>query len=433
MSTVARKIAFHTLGCKLNFSETSTLSRDSLKYGYENVNSKEFADIYVFNTCSVTENANKETRKLIRRSKRINPNAFITLVGCYAQLKPKELANIEDVNLVLGTEDKFELLNHLDQIDFSNYTKLSFGGPIKDVKAFKPSYSSDDRTRSFLKVQDGCDYICTFCTIPLARGKSRNASIKKTVNLAKDISIKNVKEIVLTGVNIGDFGVNSHEKFIDLLVALNDLNDLDRIRISSIEPNLLSNEIIEFCAKSKKIMPHFHIPLQSGSSRILKLMRRKYQTSLYKERIEHIKSLIPDACIGADIIIGFPSETDDDFLKSYDFIESLNISYLHVFSYSERQNTKAIKIKNKVSKTKKAERSLAMRELSKELKLSFEKSFVGSTREVLFEYQIDNQWFGHSDNYLPVRVNTEENLKNSIENVNIVNSVKNYLVGSFLN
>ena len=211
------------------------------------------------------------------------------------------------------------------------------------------------------------------------------------------------------------------------------MNDLDRIRISSIEPNLLSNDIIEFCAKSKKIMPHFHIPLQSGSSRILKLMRRKYQTSLFKERIEHIKSLIPDACIGADIIVGFPSETDDDFQKSYDFIESLNISYLHVFSYSERQNTKAIKIKNKVSKTKKAERSLAMRELSKELKLSFEKSFVGSTREVLFEYQVDNQWFGHSDNYLPVRVNTEENLKNSIESVNIVNSVKNYLVGSFLN
>ena len=265
MSTIAKKIAFHTLGCKLNFSETSTLSRDSLKYGYENVDSKEFADIYVFNTCSVTENANKETRKLIRRSKRINPNAFITLVGCYAQLKPEELINIEDVNLVLGSEDKFELLNHLDQIDFSYDIKSSYSGPIADVKTFKPSYSSDDRTRSFLKVQDGCDYNCTFCTIPLARGKSRNASIKKTVSIAKDISRTNAKEIVLTGVNIGDFGKGTDENFYDLIQQIDNKVDIERIRISSIEPNLLTDEIIESCFSSKKIMPHFHIPLQSGS------------------------------------------------------------------------------------------------------------------------------------------------------------------------
>ena len=432
MATQQKKVAFHTMGCKLNFSETSTIKRDFISRGFKTVSFNEYANIYVLNSCSVTENADREARKIIRQAKRLNPSSSIIVTGCYAQLKPEELAAVKEVDMIFGAKEKFNLLDHLDSIELNHKTKL-FHSEINSVSHFEPSFSSNDRTRSYLKVQDGCDYNCTFCTIPLARGASRSNTVSKTLISAKQAISSGAREIVLTGVNIGDFGVNSHEKFIDLLISLNDLNDLDRIRISSIEPNLLSNEIIEFCAKSKKIMPHFHIPLQSGSSRILKLMRRKYQTSLYKERIEHIKSLIPDACIGADIIIGFPSETDDDFQKSYDFIESLNISYLHVFSYSERQNTKAIKIKNKVSKTKKAERSLAMRELSKELKLSFEKSFVGSTREVLFEYQIDNQWFGHSDNYLPVRVNTEENLKNSIKNVNIVNSVKNYLVGSFLN
>ena len=432
MATQQKKVAFHTMGCKLNFSETSTIKRDFISRGFKTVSFNEYANIYVLNSCSVTENADREARKIIRQAKRLNPSSSIIVTGCYAQLKPEELAAVKEVDMIFGAKEKFNLLDHLDSIELNHKTKL-FHSEINSVSHFEPSFSSNDRTRSYLKVQDGCDYNCTFCTIPLARGASRSSTVSKTLMSAKQAISSGAREIVLTGVNIGDFGVNSHEKFIDLLVSLNDLNDLDRIRISSIEPNLLSNEIIEFCAKSKKIMPHFHIPLQSGSSRILKLMRRKYQTSLYKERIEHIKSLIPDACIGADIIVGFPSETDDDFQKSYDFIESLNISYLHVFSYSERQNTKAIKIKNKVSKAKKAERSFTMRELSKELKLSFEQSFVGSTREVLFEYQIDNQWFGHSDNYLPVRVNTKENLKNSIESVNIVNSVKNYLVGSFLN
>jgi threonylcarbamoyladenosine tRNA methylthiotransferase MtaB len=432
MATQQKKVAFHTMGCKLNFSETSTIKRDFISRGFKTVSFNEYANIYVLNSCSVTENADREARKIIRQAKRLNPSSSIIVTGCYAQLKPEELAAIKEVDMIFGAKEKFNLLDHLDSIELNHKTKL-FHSEINSVSHFEPSFSSNDRTRSYLKVQDGCDYNCTFCTIPLARGASRSSTVSKTLMSAKQAISSGAREIVLTGVNIGDFGVNSHEKFIDLLVSLNDLNDLDRIRISSIEPNLLSNDIIEFCAKSKKIMPHFHIPLQSGSSRILKLMRRKYQTSLYKERIEHIKSLIPDACIGADIIVGFPSETDDDFQKSYDFIESLNISYLHVFSYSERQNTKAIKIKNKVSKAKKAERSFTMRELSKELKLSFEQSFVGSTREVLFEYQVDNQWFGHSDNYLPVRVNTEENLKNSIESVNIVNSVKNYLVGSFLN
>ena len=432
MATQQKKVAFHTMGCKLNFSETSTIKRDFISRGFKTVSFNEYANIYVLNSCSVTENADREARKIIRQAKRLNPGSSIIVTGCYAQLKPEELAAVKEVDMIFGAKEKFNLLDHLDSIELNHKTKL-FHSEINSISHFEPSFSSNDRTRSYLKVQDGCDYNCTFCTIPLARGASRSSTVSKTLMSAKQAISSGAREIVLTGVNIGDFGVNGHEKFIDLLVSLNDLNDLDRIRISSIEPNLLSNEIIEFCAKSKKIMPHFHIPLQSGSSRILKLMRRKYQTSLYKERIEHIKSLIPDACIGADIIMGFPSETDDDFQKSYDFIESLNISYLHVFSYSERQNTKATKIKNKVSKTKKAERSLAMRELSKELKLSFEKSFVGSIREVLFEYQIDNQWFGHSDNYLPVRVNSKENLKNSIESVNIVNSVKNYLVGSFLN
>ena len=432
MATQQKKVAFHTMGCKLNFSETSTIKRDFISRGFKTVSFNEYANIYVLNSCSVTENADREARKIIRQAKRLNPNSSIIVTGCYAQLKPEELAAIKEVDMIFGAKEKFNLLDHLDSIELNHKTRL-FHSEINSVSHFESSFSSNDRTRSYLKVQDGCDYNCTFCTIPLARGVSRSSTVSKTLTSAKHAISSGAREIVLTGVNIGDFGVNSQEKFIDLLFALNDLNDLDRIRISSIEPNLLSNEIIEFCAKSKKIMPHFHIPLQSGSSRILKLMRRKYQTSLYRERIQHIKSLIPDACIGADIIVGFPSETDDDFQKSYDFIESLNISYLHVFSYSERQNTKAIKIKNKVSKTKKAERSLEMRELSKELKVSFEKSFVGSTREVLFEYQIDNQWFGHTDNYLPVRVNTKENLKNSIESVNIVNSVKNYLVGSFLN
>ena len=370
MSTVAKRIAFHTLGCKLNFSETSTLFRDSLKYGYENVDSKEFADIYVFNTCSVTENANKETRKLIRRSKRINPNAFITLVGCYAQLKPEELTNIEDVNLVLGTEDKFELLNHLDKIDFFNDFKSSYGGPITDVKTFKPSYSSDDRTRSFLKVQDGCDYNCTFCTIPLARGKSRNASIKKTVNLAKDISRTNAKEIVLTGVNIGDYGKGEHgnkkhdHKFIDLLNELNKLSGLDRIRISSIEPNLLTDEIIEFVSNSEKFVPHFHIPLQSGNNEILGKMKRRYKRELYSERVRKIKKLMPDSAIGVDVIVGFPGETEEHFLDSLNFLNNLPISYLHVFTYSERPGTEAENFDNIIPKVERKARNHRLKLLS---------------------------------------------------------------------
>jgi len=404
MSTQFKKVAFHTLGCKLNFSETSAIKRDFLLRGFKNVSFSDIADIYVLNTCSVTENADKEARKIIRKAKKINPNSLIAVIGCYAQLKPEEVSDIKEVDLVLGASEKFNLLDHLDSFELNEETTVLHSS-INYIKEFNPSFSSKDRTRSYLKVQDGCDYNCTFCTIPLARGISRSSTVSQTLMSAKQAISSGAREIVLTGVNIGDFGVNSHEKFIDLLVALNDLNDLDRIRISSIEPNLLSDDIIEFCAKSKKIMPHFHIPLQSGSSRILKLMRRKYETSLYKERIEHIKSLIPDACIGADIIVGFPSETDDDFQKSYDFIESLNISYLHVFSYSERENTKAILMDNKVPKNKISERSKMLRILSNKLQRKFYLNYQETEQSVLFEQDNkDGFMHGFTKNYIKVKV-----------------------------
>ena len=427
MGTIARKIAFHTMGCKLNFSETSTLSRDSLKYGYENVDFKDFADIYVFNTCSVTENANKETRKLIRRSKRINPNAFITLIGCYAQLKPEELIDIEEVNLVLGTENKFELLSYLDKIDFSNDIKLSYGGSITDVNTFKPSYSSGDRTRSFLKIQDGCDYNCTFCTIPLARGKSRSASIKKTISIAKDISRTNAKEIVLTGVNIGDFGKGESENFYDLIQQLDNQVDIERIRISSIEPNLLTDEIIEFCFLSKKFMPHFHIPLQSGSDKILKSMKRRYTTSLYLDRLNKIKSFDQDACIGVDVIVGYPSESDEDFLETYNFLRSNDVSYLHVFTYSERENTKAISIRPLVPCDERSRRSKILHELSNQKKSAFYKKSIGKIKPVLVEKNKNGMLFGYTDNYVRTKIQGPFSLENTIQNVLILDFKTSYV------
>ena len=427
MGTIARKIAFHTMGCKLNFSETSTLSRDSLKYGYENVDFKDFADIYVFNTCSVTENANKETRKLIRRSKRINPNAFITLIGCYAQLKPEELIDIEEVNLVLGTENKFELLSYLDKIDFSNDIKLSYGGSITDVNTFKPSYSSGDRTRSFLKIQDGCDYNCTFCTIPLARGKSRSASIKKTISIAKDISRTNAKEIVLTGVNIGDFGKGGNENFYDLIQQLDNQVDIERIRISSIEPNLLTDEIIEFCFLSKKFMPHFHIPLQSGSDKILKSMKRRYTTSLYLDRLNKIKSFDQDACIGVDVIVGYPSESDEDFLETYNFLRSNDVSYLHVFTYSERENTEAISIRPLVPCDERSRRSKILHELSNQKKSAFYKKSIGKIKPVLVEKNKNGMLFGYTDNYVRTKIQGPFSLENTIQNVLILDFKTSYV------
>ena len=429
MSTVAKKIAFHTLGCKLNFSETSSLSRDSLKYGYENVNSKEFADIYVFNTCSVTENANKETRKLIRRSKRINPNAFIALIGCYAQLKPKELIDIKDVNLVLGTADKFDLLNHLDKIDISDDIKSSIGGNINDIKIFNPSFSNDDRTRSFLKVQDGCDYSCTFCTIPLARGRSRSSSINKTINIAKDISSTNTKEIVITGINIGDFGKGTNESFYDLIKEMDSQIDIERFRISSIEPNLLNDKIIEFCFQSKKFMPHFHIPLQSGSDKILKAMRRRYDKKVYQNRIKKIKDINQDTCIGVDVIVGFPGESDEDFLETYNFLIDLDITYLHVFSYSERADTNAIKLDEKVSKSDKSKRSKMLHILSEKKKHSFYNNFINKKRPILFEGLRNGFLVGHTDNYIKTLVEIPVSFNNKIVDINLMENKGNHMVG----
>ena len=427
MSTITKKIAFQTLGCKLNFSETSSLSRDSLKYGYENVNSKEFADIYVFNTCSVTENANKETRKLIRRSKRINPNAFITLIGCYAQLKPEELIDIKDVNLVLGTADKFDLLKHLDKVDTSGDLKSNISGNINDVKIFNPSFSNDDRTRSFLKVQDGCDYNCTFCTIPLARGKSRSSSINKTISIAKEISNTTTKEIVLTGINIGDFGKGNSETFYDLIKQMDSQVDIERLRISSIEPNLLTDRIIEFCFHSKKFMPHFHIPLQSGSNKMLKSMKRRYNKQLYEDRLNKIKSLDQDVCIGVDVIVGYPNESEEDFLETYNFLKKHDVSYLHVFTYSERDNTEAIKIEPAVSYGERSRRSKILRDLSDQKKAIFYERSVGEIRPVLVEKSKNGIFFGYTDNYIKTRIQGPASIANTIQDVFISEAKLGYV------
>ncbi|SVA21389.1 uncharacterized protein METZ01_LOCUS74243 [marine metagenome] len=429
MSTPTKRVAFHTLGCKLNFSETSSISRDFIHYGYEKVSFKDFADIYVINTCSVTENANKETKKLIRRTKRINPNSFIALIGCYAQLKPNELISLDGVNMVIGTEEKFNLLNHLNKIDLSANKKLMLNTKIKEVKTFNPSYSHNDRTRSFLKVQDGCDYHCTFCTIPRARGISRSGTIEKTMKIAEKIAQTDTKEIVLTGVNIGDFGAGSSESFFDLIERMDMLNGIERIRISSIEPNLLSDEIIEFCSHSEKFMPHFHIPLQSGSNKILRSMGRRYNKSDFASRIKKIKSLIPEACIGVDVIVGFPTETEIDFMETYDLIDQLEISYLHVFTYSERLDTKALKLKPIIPMDKRADRSRRLHELSNKKRKFFYDSFIGEAKYTLFESVKNGELVGHTDNYIKIRVNGDISLVNTIQKVNILDRKKEHMKG----
>ena len=429
MSTPTKRVAFHTLGCKLNFSETSSISRDFIHYGYEKVAFRDFADIYVINTCSVTENANKETKKLIRRTKRINPNSFIALIGCYAQLKPNELISLDGVNMVIGAEEKFNLLNHLNKIDLTANKKLMLNTKIKEVKTFNPSYSHNDRTRSFLKVQDGCDYYCTFCTIPRARGISRSGTIEKTMKIAEKIAQTDTKEIVLTGVNIGDFGAGSSESFFDLIERMDMLNGIERIRISSIEPNLLSDEIIEFCSHSEKFMPHFHIPLQSGSNKILRSMGRRYNKSDFASRIKKIKSLIPEACIGVDVIVGFPTETEKDFMETYDLIDQLEISYLHVFTYSERLDTKALKLKPIIPLDKRADRSRRLHELSNKKRKFFYDSFIGEAKYTLFESVKNGELVGHTDNYIKIRVNGDISLVNTIQKVNILDRKKEYMKG----
>ena len=418
MSTPTKRIAFHTMGCKLNLSETGTISRDFIQHGFQKVSYKEKADIYVLNTCSVTENANKEARKLIRQAKRRNPDSSIAIIGCYAQLKPNEISKIKGVDLVLGAKEKFNLLTHLEKLDIKDKTKI-VESDIREINSFKPSYSSAERTRSFLKIQDGCNYTCSFCTIPLARGKSRSDSIKNTMETAKKITNRGAREIVLTGVNIGDFGHGTTETFYDLIQQLDTINELDRIRISSIEPNLLSTQIIDFCATSKKIMPHFHIPLQSGSNKILQSMRRRYNRELYEEKIIKIKNLIPDACIGVDVIVGFPGETDSEFFKTYDYLKELDISYLHVFSYSERENTEAIKIKDVVNFEERSERSKMLHILSNKKTHLFNDKFLNSNRPVLFESIKNGKLTGHTDNYIQVQVDGDSKLINKILPVNL--------------
>ena len=419
MSTPTKRIALHTLGCKLNFSETATISRDFIQHGFEKVDYQDKADIYVLNTCSVTENADKEARKLIRQAKRRNPDSTVAVIGCYAQLKPNDIAIIDGVDIVLGAEEKFNLLNHLDGIDLNGGTQV-IQSKIDHVHKFTPSYSSGERTRSFLKVQDGCDYTCSFCTIPLARGESRSDTIENTMKTAREVAKTDSREIVLTGVNIGDFGKGTSESFFDLVQQLDMLDGIDRIRISSIEPNLLTNEIIEFCAESNKFMPHFHIPLQSGSDKILGAMRRRYKRDLYEERTEKINSIIPDVCIGVDVIVGFPGETDDDFLDTYNFLNELNISYLHVFTYSERENTDAAKMGEVVSKEKRAERSKMLHILSDKKRRYFHEKFINQNRPVLFENMKNGKLLGHTDNYIQIQVDGGFDLINTIHPVKMI-------------
>ena len=429
MSTPTKKIAFHTLGCKLNFSETSSIARNFITHGYEKVGIKEFADIYVINTCSVTEKANKETRKLIRKSKRINTNAIIVATGCYAQLKPDELMSVEGVNMVVGAEEKFNLLKHLDRLLLSNEKKIILKSNVNKVKTFETSFSANDRTRSFLKVQDGCDYHCTFCTIPKARGSSRSNTIQETIRVAKQLAHNGTKEIVLTGVNIGDFGSGSNESFYDLIVNLEKITGIKRFRISSIEPNLLSDEIIDFCAKSEKFMPHFHIPLQSGSNKILKTMKRRYDNIQFSNRIRMIKSLIPDACIGVDVIVGFPSETEQDFMETFHLLDQLDVSYLHVFTYSERENTKALKINPVVPIHSRLSRSKRSHKLSAKKRKIFYDNFIGEKKYTLFESFKNGKLVGHTDNYIKIHAIGDTSLINTIQKVNILNREREYMIG----
>lgn len=413
-----KKVSFYTLGCKLNFSETSTISRLFEDEGFAKVDFDDTPDVYVINTCSVTENADKKCKQLVRKAMKTNPEAFVAIIGCFAQLKPEEIGEITGVDLVLGANEKFNILSHLESLDKKEETSVEFGN-IKETKEFIPSFSIGDRTRSFLKIQDGCDYFCSFCTIPLARGKSRNATIAETVIEAEKIAKTDIKEVVLTGVNIGDFGQGGEEDFFGLIKELDEVDGIDRYRISSIEPNLLSNEIIDFCLKdSKKFVPHFHIPLQSGSDRLLVKMRRKYLSELYKERVEQIKANNPDTCIGVDVIIGFPGETDEDFMESYNFLKDLDVSYFHVFTYSERANTSAPKLGKAVPGNVKKDRSKMLHILSDKKKRAFYEYNIGKTKTVLWEAENNDDFmYGFTENYVKVKTPYDVNLVNSFSKV----------------
>jgi len=417
---MSKTVALHTLGCKLNFSETSTLARLLEQDGFIKTDFEEVADVYVINTCSVTDNADKECRLLVRRIQKKAPEAMVVITGCYAQLKPEEIASIPGVDLVLGAAEKFNITHHLKEITKGDSAKIC-SCDIEDVNTFTASYSINDRTRTFLKVQDGCDYTCSFCTIPMARGKSRSDSINNVIANIKELSANGIKEVVLTGVNLGDFGKGltggkiKEENFFELIQELDNVEGIDRYRISSIEPNLLTNDIIEFVSNSKKIMPHFHIPLQSGSNKILGLMRRRYKRELYTEKVGLIKTLMPHCAIGVDVIVGFPGETDEDFKETFDFLHSLDISYLHVFTYSERPNTYALELKPIVPIHVRNERNKLLRNLSYQKMQYFTQQHIGETRKVLFESHSKNNTIeGYTDNYIKITASYKEEWVNNI-------------------
>ncbi len=415
----SKKVAFYTLGCKLNFSETSTIARDFSSEGFERVDFTEEADIYVINTCSVTENADKRFKTIVKQAQKANPEAFVAAIGCYAQLKPQELADVNGVDLVLGATEKFKITDYINDLSKNDFGEIH-SCEIEDADFYVGSYSIGDRTRAFLKVQDGCDYICTYCTIPLARGISRSDTLQNVLKNAAEISAQGIKEIVLTGVNIGDYGKGEygnkkHEHtFFDLCMALDTVPGIERVRISSIEPNLLKNETIEFVSQSENFVPHFHIPLQSGNNELLKLMKRRYQRELYVDRVRKIRELMPHACIGVDVIVGFPGETEELFLETYHFLNELDIAYLHVFTYSERDNTEAAEMEGVVPKEIRHKRSKMLRGLSVKKRRAFYEQQLGTTRTVLFEGENKGGYIhGFTENYVkvkapwnPERVNT---------------------------
>ncbi|QBJ88050.1 tRNA (N(6)-L-threonylcarbamoyladenosine(37)-C(2))-methylthiotransferase MtaB [Chryseobacterium gleum] len=426
MSTFHRTAAFHTLGCKLNFAETSTIARQLTDAGYEKVSFDEKANVYVINTCSVTENADRECKLHVKRAMKANPEGLVVIVGCYAQLKPEEISQIEGVDLVLGAKEKFNILSYLDDLEKSENEGIVHSCEIEETDFFIGSYSIGDRTRAFLKVQDGCDYKCTYCTIPLARGISRSDTIENVLRNATEIAAKDIKEIVLTGVNIGDygkgeFGNKRHEHtFLDLISELDKVEGIERIRISSIEPNLLKDESIELVSKSRSFVPHFHIPLQSGSDDLLKKMKRRYLTKLYNDRVNKIREVMPDAAIGVDVIVGFPGETEERFMETYNFLNELPITYLHVFTYSERENTEAASMDGVVPVAERKKRNKMLRILSEKKKMAFYQTQLGKTLPVLWEHENkDGKMFGFTENYVRVQKDFDPASVNQIEFLNL--------------
>ncbi len=420
-----KKVAFYTLGCKLNFSETSTISRNFTDEGFDRVDFEDVADIYVINTCSVTENADRQFKQVVKKAMKLNDKAFVAAVGCYAQLKPEELAAVDGVDLVLGATEKFKITDYINDLSKNDFGEVH-SCEIAEADFYVGSYSIGDRTRAFLKVQDGCDYKCTYCTIPLARGISRSDALENVLQNAKEISQQGIKEIVLTGVNIGDygkgeFGNKKHEHtFLDLVKALDEVKGIERLRISSIEPNLLKNETIEFVSQSNIFVPHFHIPLQSGSNDILKLMKRRYQREVYTERVNKIREVMPHACIGVDVIVGFPGETDEHFLETYNFINEMDISYLHVFTYSERDNTEAAAMEGIVASNVRAKRSKMLRGLSVKKRRAFYESQIGTNRKVLFESENKEGYIhGFTENYVKVKTPWNPDLINTLHEINL--------------